>query len=102
MNAFVFVNLTLTICCMIFHIFLCIVYFSKKNMKNIETKIYRQLLLLNGEYVLTHVFMVIFEAYLSNLTIIIHAIIRIYWTSLGAWSLFFTYYVFIVTNEKNK
>lgn len=44
---YVFVNLTTSVCCFLFLIFLFITYFTKKNMKNIENTIYQHMLIAN-------------------------------------------------------
>ena len=50
------VNLTTFVCCLIFFTFLFSIYFSKKNMNNIENKLYRRLLFITGVYLLDSVF----------------------------------------------
>ena len=45
MNMFTF---TATFCCLLFWIIICLVYFSKRNMSNLENKIYSYMVILDG------------------------------------------------------
>ena len=56
----VFADIAVTACSVIFCIFLIIVYFSKKNVNNIENKIYKYLLGLNLLNSLTHLIFIYF------------------------------------------
>mgnify|MGYP007069936085 CR=1 FL=1 len=106
MNFCVIVNLTSAVCCLVFYIFLFIIYFSKKNMKNIENKIYKLLLIFNGLYVLTLTIcltMVVlmnnysYDPSLFNILVFLYKIAIVF---LISWFIFLSFYIYVVTNEK--
>ena len=108
MSFCVIVNLTSAVCCLVFYIFLFIIYFSKKNMNNIENKIYKFLLLFNGLYVLTLTIcltMVVlmnnysYDPSLFNILVFLYKIAIVF---LISWFIFLCFYIYVVTNEKKE
>ena len=57
------VNMTSLVCCFMFFVFLFVLYFSKKNVDNIENKIYRRMLFCNGGYI---IFLLIFTLLIKD------------------------------------
>ena len=108
MDFCVIVNLTSAVCCLVFYIFLFIIYFSKKNMNNIENKIYKFLLLFNGLYVLTLTIcltMVVlvnnfsYDPSLFNILVFLYKIAIVF---LISWFVFLSFYIYLVTHEKDE
>ncbi|MDO4963851.1 MAG: hypothetical protein Q4E75_07150, partial [bacterium] len=97
-----FINFTLTVSCGIFYILLLIVYFSKKNMPNIENKIYRIMLLFNGLSVLT--ILLFWSLPLFNFIDIytIGFIDNIYTVFIIGWGGSLSFYLFAISIEKNE
>ena len=102
------VNMTSLICCFMFFVFLFVLYFSKKNVDNIENKIYRKMLYCNGGYI---IFLIVFTLLdiLVNLgkvsydiydfLIIINKIGMVFLTF---WFILLCFYIFVVVNEKKE
>ena len=108
MSVYLFVNLTSTCCCLLFLFFLLISYFSKKNMNNIENKIYRVLLILNLLCIISYIFYYTSDiiCFLSTDQSVLYPIVYFFSKTstiiLVSWTGFFFLYIFIVTNEHNE
>ena len=107
MSPFLFVNMTSSVCCLLFLIFLFISYFSKKNMNNIENKIYKRLLIYNVLCVISYILFYTFDiiCYMNDkdpqLYNIMYFFSKIAPVFLMAWGAFFVFYMIIITNELN-
>lgn len=93
-------NFSTIICCLLFTILLSFIYFSKKNMNNIDNKVYKQLLLWN--------YIELFSTLLGQIMIFrdnpsgfIFAL-KLYFSSTCCWLLCLLLYTIIVTNEERK
>ena len=102
------VNMTSLVCCFMFFVFLFVLYFSKKNVDNIENKIYRRMLFCNGGYI---IFLLIFTLLdiLVNLGKVSYDIYdfliilnKIGIVFLSLWFILLCFYIFIVVNEKKE
>ena len=101
MNPFFYINLGTTVMCFIFTIILTVAYFSKKNMLNIENKIYRHLIV--------DTFIMLLYS-LSQYVVAYHGVLPRYYIQLFKisfcivilWLLFFLFYIFVITHEHNK
>lgn len=107
-SPFIFVNLTSASCCLFFLLFLLLTYFSKKNMNNVDNKIYKHMLIFNF---LSTIFYVIFYSFdiaaaystdYTKLYPVVYFFSKLAPLMIIYWSLFFAFYVFIVTREKKK
>ena len=95
-------NYCIAICSLTFFLFLVGVYFSKKNMDNLENKIYRQLLFWNFFVIIIELFMLILSKefhYHPLLTQIMNALLYI---ACNCWYFFISYYIVLICNENNK
>ena len=95
------VNFTINTCCLIFLIFLIVIYLSKKNANNIDNKIYKQLLfwnllmlIFNGAYPLC--FIIFGENNIS------YFLCRIYGSSYFIYFLFLVIYILINSLQHSK
>ena len=96
------VNIFLTALTLVFLIFLICIYLSKKNMNNLENKIYRQLLLWNFIEVVSHLFLYIFlEQYRSAVPILIFSL-RIYSMASVFYLFFLILYLYVVIRENTE
>lgn len=100
MGAFVYINLSTMICCSIFIIFLYVIYFSKKNMNNIENKIYKHLIIWTGLVVLVSLIYQVCSIKTYNIELF-KIITKIFYGTIDTWVLLLMYYIVVVTNEKN-
>ena len=102
MNMFTF---TATFCCLLFWIFICLVYFSKRNMSNLENKIYSYMVILDGILTIFSLVDIIVGNYLdvSELMMPIFDIAsRIFCTALMLWHMGILFYVAVVISEKDE
>lgn len=102
MNMFTF---TATFCCLLFWIFICLVYFSKRNMSNLENKIYSYMVILDGILTIFSLVDIIVGNYLdvSELMMPIFDIAsRIFCTALMLWHMGILLYVAVVISEKDE
>ena len=97
-----FINFTLTVSCALFYVLLFIVYFSKKNMPNIENKIYRVMLFFNGLSILT--ILIFWSLPLFNIIDIytIGFVDNIYTVFIIGWGSSLSFYLFAISIEKNE
>ena len=101
MGAFVYINLSTMISCLVFLIFLYFIYFSKKNMSNIENKIYRQLLLWTGLVLLSSLIYQILVLITTDVSIF-KIVTKIYYGTLDSWVFMLMFYILVVSNEKRE
>ena len=100
MGPFVYINMSTAICCLLFSVFLSFIYFGKKNMNNIENKIYRHLLILNNiELVLSLIYDIfaIMDDYSA-----LRIMIRVYAAASATCISCIFFYILVVSNENNK
>ena len=103
----VLVNLTSFSCCLVFLIFLISIYFSKKNMNNIENKIYRRLLFITFVYALDitmiHIFIILYNNNIISLNNIFFSLLaKPGIICIGLWFIYLAYYIYYVTHENNE
>ena len=95
-------NYSIAICSLAFFLFLVGVYFSKKNMDNLENKIYRQLLFWNFFVIFIQLVMLILSKefhYHPFLTQIMNALLYI---ACNCWYFFICFYIVLICNENSK
>ena len=99
-DIFNYFNLAFVCCCLIFSVLLLIIYFSKKNMDNIENGIYKNLLFLDVVcFIVSIAFdIAIFNYDLGDLIILY----KLYYASLILWAFCLLVYVFIITIESRE
>ena len=96
-------NTTLTFCCFVFLSVLSIIYFTKKNMNNIENSIYRQLLIWNLITLITQTVSSFTFRYFYNLgEFTILFTLKLNGAATVIWFLFFASYIVSVTHENKE
>lgn len=101
MNIFTF---SINLCCLLFWEILVIVYFSKKNMSNIENKLYRFIIIMDFLVLIFHFLGLIAAYYIpknDNLFLIYEILGILYCVAEGIWCMFFASYAIIIINENN-
>lgn len=100
MGHFAYINLATAICCFLFSVFLSIIYFTKKNMNNIENKIYRHLLILNDIELLVSLIYDVLA--IKNNYSALYVMIRVYAASSSAYLFCLFFYILVVSTEHNE
>lgn len=102
----IYINLATAICCFVFLLFLFISYFIRKNMDNLENKIYRYMLIVNMTMIVTYSLFYLFDivAVLTNHIDEIYPFIY-FLSKLGPmfiilWLFLLDVYLFIICYEK--
>lgn len=107
-SPYIYVNLTSASCCLFFLLFLLLTYFSKKNMNNIDNKIYKHMLIFN---LLSAVFYVLFYSFdliavfspdYNDYYALVYFFSKLAPLMMIYWAMFFCFYIHAVTNEKDK
>jgi len=102
MNMFTF---TVNFCCLLFWGFLAIIYFSKKNMSNIENRIYKYMFVLDF-LLLSFSIVCIITGYYMKISPILYCTYdisaRIYCVSQLLWCMMISYYTIIVIGQNDK
>ena len=104
-DAYVFVNLTITVMCLLFLLVTFIRYFSRKNMNNIENIIYRQMLLSNLLTLIFYIFsylfciLVLYGFRVEEYCILFSKIAPLF---IGLWILLIVFYLVYISTENNK
>ena len=104
-DAYVFVNLTITVMCLLFLLVTFITYFSRKNMNNIENIIYRQMLLSNLLTLIFYIFsylfciLVLYGFRVEEYCILFSKIAPLF---IGLWILLIVFYLVYISTENNK
>ncbi len=96
------VGISFTVCSFFFIIFISIIYFSKKRVKNLENKIYSWLLSLSIFGTIIGVFCYYLVINHSIFPIFSFVISKLYLLFLLLWSILFTIYVLVITQSGNK
>jgi len=96
------ITITLDFACLIFCGFLAVIYFNKKNMANLENKIYKYLIILSFTCTTTDLIVWLFVYYFSSQLEIIIVMLRIYYLVLSLWFSFLLYYVIIIATQKSE
>ena len=96
------VNVTLCVIEVLFITFLMAIYFTKKNMPNIENKIYRVILVLSFLTSLSDLIFWVSCFYLKDYPFVVEIMQKFYLFFLIGWLVFLTYYVVVVTNSGTK
>ena len=95
------ISFTTNVVCLIFCGFLAIVYFSKKNMGNIENKIYSFLIITDMLVLIFHLLYISF-AYIYGDLFISRFVERVHNASQTMWYVLFFFYNIIIINEHNE
>ncbi len=96
------INIALNVCTIIFFVFMVGIYLSKKNISNLETKLYKRLLIFNGIYLFVHLFWLLlgdrylYHDYLLSIASNFHFVVIIIWLY------YFTFYTFLLSYESNE
>lgn len=99
MNVF---TVTSAFCCLIFCVFLAIVYFSKKNVLNIETKIYRYIIIFDFILIIFHIVALITGYYVNKIDYMLQVydfVSRIYGLANFVWCGLLEIYTLLIINE---
>ena len=108
LSHFIYINLTLGISCLIFLIFLVIIYFSKKNMNNLENKIYRHMLITNGlcilDYIISYSLFIHFGKFPNyhQYDYFVYIPAKLAPMFIDMWGLLVIYYILVITTENNE
>ena len=97
-----YVNVTITILNIAYLTFLMFIYFSKKNMPNIENKIYKVILLLSLFVTASDCVYWTSCYFLKDSPYIVEIIQKIYLSFLLFWEVYLIYYIVVVTNPNSK
>ena len=95
-------NVAINAVTIIFYIFLVGIYVSKKNMDNIENKIYRKMLLWNGIDLIAHMAFLICGGLFREMESLVHFVGSFHSLALVLDLFYLVYYTVIVSNEYNK
>ena len=95
-------NLCIALCSLAFYIFLVGIYFSKKNMDNIENKIYKQLLFWNLGILVGELIQLILAKEFHHSVFVAQALNASYYIPGNIWIFFLSYYIIIISCEKNE
>ncbi|MDO4996350.1 MAG: HAMP domain-containing sensor histidine kinase [Bacilli bacterium] len=101
MNLFFWINFTVSMMCFLFMIILNVAYFSKKNMNNIENKIYKTLVLV-CDFILSFSFFQDVLFYLNIPNIVFQKLFSFVTSISILWLCIFTFYVFAISYEHNE
>ncbi|MDO4996333.1 MAG: ATP-binding protein [Bacilli bacterium] len=94
------ISFTTNVVCLIFCGFLAIIYFIKKNMGNMENKIYSYLIITDMLVLVFHLLYISF-AYIYGDVFISRFVERVHNASQTMWYVLFFYYNIIIINENN-
>ena len=94
------INIAVNLCMILFYAFLLWIYFSKKNMDNIENRIYKKLLYINLGIIMMH-FLWLFAGALIEENLIPLIICNGYYVLLVIWTNYLMKYLIIISNENN-
>ena len=95
------INISFTICGVVFLSFLMTVYFTKKNIPNIENKIFKHILIFSFFIPFSDMLYWFSCYYVKDHLWVIQVLGKIYLTFLTFWLVFLTYYVIVVTNNNS-
>ncbi|MBR6948900.1 MAG: hypothetical protein IKH54_01780 [Bacilli bacterium] len=96
------INLALNFSSLLFLIFIMVVYFSKKNMKNMDNTLYRLLLIFNFLNSFIHMFFLLAQWFRLNDVFIMKLIIRGYWIPVQLYMIVLMFYVIITIKNDDK
>lgn len=95
------ISFTTNVVCLLFCLFLAVIYFSKKNMGNIENKIYSYLIVSDLLVLIFHLLYISFADIFGDL-LITRVSERIHNFSQTMWYILFFYYNIVIINETNE
>ncbi len=109
LSPFIYINLTSSICCFVFLLFLFASYFTKKNMDNLENKIFKLMLIANFISVISYIFFYtcdIMNYFIDPNNKILYGIVM-FWSKIAPipimiWFALLFMYLIVILNEKNK
>ncbi|MDO4996751.1 MAG: response regulator [Bacilli bacterium] len=101
MNALNTINIAVNLCMILFYAFLLWIYLSKKNMENVENKIYKKLLYLNAAIIMLHLAWLFFGAIIVD-NFIPTIMCNVYYILLVVWANYLMKYLLIISNENNE
>ena len=92
-----YINITELIVCFVFTIFLIIVYLSKKNINNIENKVYKNIMIWTLLNLIVSVLLSLLLIY-SNIEVV-KFVNKFFYITVVSWIYFLMFYLIVVTNE---
>jgi len=92
-----YINITELIVCFVFTIFLIIVYLSKKNINNIENKVYKNIMIWTLLNLIISVLLSLLLIY-SNIEVV-KFVNKFFYITVVSWIYFLMFYLIVVTNE---
>ena len=94
-------NICIALCSLAFYIFLVGIYFSKKNMDNIENKIYKQLLVWNFFIIFIELLMMFLAKQLHSGSLLTQIMNALLYIACNCWYFFISYYIVLICFENN-
>ena len=95
------INIAVNLCMILFYAFLLWIYLSKKNMDNVENRIYKKLLFINLGIIMIHLVWLIAGALIEE-DLIPLIICNVYYVLLVVWTNYLMKYLLIISNENNE
>lgn len=96
------IDLAINISGLLFLIFMMVVYFSKKNMNNIDNVLYRLMLIFNFCNSFFHVFFLVAEWYAIKNHLLVSSLIKSYWVPLQCYGVIMLFYIYITLKDDDK
>lgn len=96
------IAITSNICCFLFLALLIIVYSTKEKVQNEDNRIYKWILISNFIVLVVELLFMLSIYYLKDYTIFIMALEKLYFIYILAWILLLSYYIILISNERNK
>ena len=95
------INIAVNLCMILFYAFLLWIYLSKKNMDNVENRIYKKLLYINAGIIMLHLAWLFIGALVED-NFIPTIICNVYYILLVVWANYLMKYLLIISNENNE
>lgn len=95
------INIAVNLCMILFYAFLLWIYLSKKNMDNVENRIYKKLLYINAGIIMLHLAWLFVGALVED-NFIPTIICNVYYILLVIWTNYLMKYLLIISNENNE
>ena len=95
------INIAVNLCMILFYAFLLWIYLSKKNMDNVENRIYKKMLYINAGIIMLHLAWLFVGALVED-NFIPTIICNVYYILLVIWTNYLMKYLLIISNENNE
>ena len=107
-SPFIYVNITSASCCLFFLLFLLLTYFTKKNMNNVDNKLYKHMLIVNCLSTLFYIcfyttdIIAAFSPNTDEIYPIVYFFSKLAPLMICFWAIFFAVYIYYITHEHDK